>query len=433
MKKVLIILYYWPPSGGGGVQRWVKFTKYLPDQGWEPIVYAPENADYAVQDESLQDEISKDLVVVKHPIWEPYNLYQGFLGKKKKAGVNQAIAGSKTKRSWKENLSIWIRGNFFIPDARKFWIKPSVKFLKQYLKENPVDAIVTTGPPHSLHLIGRKLKKETGVKWIADFRDPWTKIEFYHELKLSKRSDAKHKRLEKAVVREADAIVSVAWTWKKEHQEWGAQFAEVITNGYDSDDFPDKKPPCSDSFQLSHIGTFAHDRDPRTLWEVLSELCTEVPGFREELEIQLIGKTDQQVFASLNDFGLSKNLSHIDYVQHSEAVDKMMRSQVLLLLLNQVEYNAVGRPTGKIYEYLAAERPILCIGPEVSDPGTILEMTNGGDICNFGDKPKMKKLIMGYYNAYKNGSLVQASDEYQQFSRRNTTAQLAEILNMITE
>ena len=187
MKKVLIITYYWPPSGGAGVQRWLKFAKYLSDFGWEPIIYTVENGEYPVLDYDLLDEVPKGITVLKTPIWEPYSIYKKFTGRKKEDKINSGFLSEKKNPKLLEKLSIWIRGNLFIPDARKFWIKPSVNFLTNYLIDNPVDIVVSSGPPHSSHIIALKLKEKNKLPWLADFRDPWTNIYYYKELLLNKK------------------------------------------------------------------------------------------------------------------------------------------------------------------------------------------------------------------------------------------------------
>ncbi|MBK9488199.1 MAG: hypothetical protein IPO07_04910 [Haliscomenobacter sp.] len=196
MKKFLLITYYWPPAGGGGVMRWVKMTKYIRQYGWEPVVYTPENGETAAFDESLAKEVAPALQVVKTPIWEPYQLYKQFLGRKKEEKIYSGFINEGKKESLAQKVSVFIRGNFFIPDARMFWIKPSIKYLTKYLKEHPVDAIVSTGPPHSMHLIAEGVHKATGIPWVADFRDPWTNIDFYKDLRLTSWADARHKALE---------------------------------------------------------------------------------------------------------------------------------------------------------------------------------------------------------------------------------------------
>ena len=210
MKKALVITYYWPPSGGAGVQRWLKFVKYLRSFGWEPVIYTPENPEFPETDHSLDKDVPGQLKVLKQPIWEPYDTYKKILGRRKDEKINAAFLSEKKKNSALENLSVWIRGNFFIPDARKFWIKPSIRFLLHYLQKDPVDVIISTGPPHSMHLIAMKVSGKLGLPWLADFRDPWTNIDFYKDLKLTSWADAIHRRLEKQVLGKADAVTVIS-------------------------------------------------------------------------------------------------------------------------------------------------------------------------------------------------------------------------------
>ena len=193
MKRALIVTYYWPPAGGPGVQRWLKFVKYFKEFGVEPIVYIPENPNYPFVDENFSAEIPSDTEILKHPIKEPYR-FAKFFSKKKTKQMSSGIIPKKDSTAI-EKLMLYVRGNFFIPDARVGWVKPSVKYLSDYLENNDVDVVITTGPPHSLHLIGKQLKKELNVKWIADFRDPWTTIHYHKSLRLNKTSEKKHKAL----------------------------------------------------------------------------------------------------------------------------------------------------------------------------------------------------------------------------------------------
>ncbi|MCB0428063.1 MAG: glycosyltransferase, partial [Mangrovimonas sp.] len=232
LKKVLIVAYYWPPAGGPGVQRWLKFVKYLPDFGIEPIVFVPENASYPIVDESLNTEISSAATVIKFPIKEPYKL-AGFLSKSSK-NISKGIIPDKKKQSLIQQMMLYIRGNFFIPDARIGWVKPSVSFLETYCSEHKIDTLITTGPPHSLHLIGLHLKEKLSLKWITDFRDPWTSIDYHKELKLSKASENKHKALEKQVLTTADQIVVTSESTRLEFEQITSKPIEVITNGYDT-------------------------------------------------------------------------------------------------------------------------------------------------------------------------------------------------------
>ncbi|MEL6672340.1 MAG: glycosyl transferase family 1 [Bacteroidota bacterium] len=438
MKKVLILVYYWPPAGGGGVQRWVKMSAYLKKMGWEPLIYTAEDADYPIIDESLIKEIDPEITVIRRPIFEPRKVYQNLLGgkkqeSKKKSSADEIFYLDPKQRSWKQNLSIWIRGNLFIPDARSFWIGPSFRFLKQYLKKHPVDAIITSGPPHSMHVIGLKLKRALGVNWVADFRDPWTQIEYYDRLMLTGWADRKHKRLEKAVFQEADAIANVADYWNIRANEEGAQQALTITNGYDTRDFQHEPPALSEKFLLLHAGTLANDRNPHTLWEVLEEMASEIPSFREDLRIEVIGKTDPIVLRKAEEAGLSENLISGGYVDHPTAIRKMQAAQVLLLLINDVAFNALGRMTGKIFEYLAAKRPILLIGPVKGDAANVVRETQSGAVADFRDKSTLKSILQEYYRAYQAGNLQVNSQGIEQFSRESTAGKYAELLTSISQ
>ena len=230
-RKVLVITYYWPPSGGAGVQRWLKFVKYLTLMGWEPIVYTPLNPEYPVEDKSLLDEIPPGVTIFKTPIKEPYTIYKKFVGMKSTDKVAANFISDGKKPSWAQKVAVWLRGNFFIPDPRVFWVKPSVRFLSELLEDDPVDVIVTSGPPHSMHLIGLKLKQKYGIPWVADFRDPWTNIDFYHELMLTTVADSIHKRLERKVLTKADLVVTVNRAMQEEFLAKGAKQVSVISNG----------------------------------------------------------------------------------------------------------------------------------------------------------------------------------------------------------
>ncbi len=432
MKKVLIITYYWPPSGGAGVQRWVKFVKYLRDFGWEPIIYIPENPHYPILDKSFEKDLPENLQIIKHPIWEPYSFYKKFMGMKKEEKVQHGFIQEKKQSSLKQSISIWIRSNFFIPDARKFWIKPSIKYLSKYFSQHEKpDVIVSTGPPHSMHLIAMGVKKKLNIPWVADFRDPWTGIDFYDQLKLTKWADRKHRRLERQVLTNADKVISVGWNWAKELNKLGAKKVDVITNGFDDMDFKSVKTlnVKSDKFSLSHIGSLNKDRNSSVLWSALSELVKENPKFKDRLEIKLVGKVDHYVFEDLDKAGLKEFLNKIDYVPHKEIPNVLRNSDILLLLLNNTP-NIEGIITGKIFEYLAAQRSILCIGSGTGDASKIIKETNSGTAVDFNDKDQMKEFILKEFEKYNSGtkSFSDKSEIYK-YSRRNLTKKISEILN----
>ena len=430
MKKLLIITYYWPPAGGSAVYRWLKFTKYLREFGWEPLVYTAENGEYAELDPENAKDIPQGITILKQPIWEPYDLYKKFIGQKKTEKVNVGFLTEKKKPGLTEAVSVWIRGNFFIPDARKFWVKPSVKYLSSWLKENPVDAIVSSGPPHSMHLIAMSLKKRFNIPWVADFRDPWTKIDFYNELHLTWLADRKHHRLEKKVVTTADSIVTVGNEMRKEFEALGAKKAVTITNGFDTADHVEGYVEMDKKFTLAHFGTVNKARNPELLWKVLSELVLENKEFASDLELKFVGRLDSSAREAIDKYNLSPYLNKIDFLLHKEVLLKQRQSQVLLLLINQT-HNAGGILTGKFFEYLAAERPILAIGPIKGDVADILASSKAGQIIDFDDRSGLKDCILEYYAKYKTGQLQVNPTGINSYSRYELTRKLAEVISSI--
>ena len=424
-KKLLIITYYWPPAGGPGVQRWLKFVKYLPDFNIQPIVYIPENPTYPIIDEGLESEVSDNAIILKNKIFEPYGLASVF-GKSKTKKISSGIIPNQKKQSLLEKTLLWVRGNLFIPDARFLWVKPSVKYLKKYIQENNIDTIVTSGPPHSLHLIGLQLKKELTIKWLADFRDPWTTIGYHKALKLSSYAEKKHKALEAAVLNSADTIIVTSKTTKKEFQAITSKPIEVITNGYDVEKVD--KQVLDEKFTLAHIGSFLSERNPRILWQALQELVTENPDFKNDFQLKLIGAVSQEVLDTISEFKLTNYVLNLGYVSHQEAVEHQRKSQVLLLIEINSEATKSIIP-GKLFEYMVSERPIVAIGPEGSDFAEIITSTNTGVFFTYDEKEKLKALLLKYYQEYQNKNLKVNAVGLQQYSRKNLTEKLVELIN----
>lgn len=424
MKKVLIITYYWPPAGGPGVQRWLKFVKYLPDFGMEPVVYIPENPTYPLLDRQLEEEVPASITILKKKITEPY-AWASVFSKNKTRKISSGIIPNKKKQSFLERLMLWTRGNLFIPDARVLWVKPSVAYLSEYIKGNGIDTVITTGPPHSLHLIGLALKKKQHIKWVADFRDPWTTIGYHKALKLSGYAAKKHKDLEREVMQEADFLLVTSQTTKKEFEAITAKPIHVITNGYDVEKVV--KEPLDEKFTLAHIGSFLSERNPRILWKALSELVKEEPGFKEHFQLKLIGATSQEIMETIDEFKLAPYVNNLGYVSHQEAVQHQRKSQVLLLIEIDSEETKSIIP-GKLFEYMVSERPILAIGPEEADFAGILKQTNTGVFALYEEKDLVKETLLKYYKAYLEQNLKVYPVGLQQYSRKNLTKQLADLL-----
>ena len=424
MKKVLIITYYWPPAGGPGVQRWLKFVKYLPDFGIQPIVYIPENPTYPLIDEKLLSEVSDKAIVLKNKIIEPY-AWASIFSKKSTKKISSGIIPNQKKQSFVQKIMLWVRGNLFIPDARVLWVKPSVKFLSEYIQQNNIETIITTGPPHSLHLIGLALKNKLNVKWIADFRDPWTTIGYHSELKLTKSSASKHKKLEKEVMQTADELIVTSPTTKKEFVAITSKPIHVITNGYDSENV--KKQPLDEKFTLAHIGSFLSNRNPQILWQSLQELIAENEEFKKTFELKLIGATSQEVMDAISKFVLTDFVNNLGYVSHQEAVEHQRKSQVLLLIEIDSEETKSIIP-GKVFEYIVSERPIIAIGPKDSDFAEIITSTNTGTFFTYQEKERLKATLFNHFEKFLMGNLSTHAVGLQQYSRKNLTKTLSKLL-----
>ena len=424
VRKALIIAYYWPPAGGPGVQRWLKFVKYLPEFDIEPIVYIPENPSYPIIDHSLENEVSNTITILKQPISEPYK-FAWFLSRNKSDMMSKGIIKTKNKQGLLEKLMLYIRGNYFIPDARKSWIKPSVAYLSKYISKNNIDVIVTTGPPHSLHLIGLELKERLGVKWIADFRDPWTSIGYHKKLKLSNSSKLKHKALESNVLNSADQLVVTSISTKKEFQQLTNRPIEVITNGYDIDSVGSIELDAK--FTLSHIGSLLSGRNPEVLWQVLRDLIHEEKDFANAFQLNLIGSISENVLQSIKNNNLSDYINDIGYVSHNESIKYQKKSQILLLIeINSEQTKAI--IPGKLFEYLVSNRPIIAIGPKDSDVETILEETNTGKYFIYSDYDSLKETILTHFVAFQNAELKSHAIGLQKYSRRVLTKRLSDLI-----
>ena len=423
-KKILIITYYWPPAGGPGVQRWLKFVKYLPDYGFQPIVYVPKNPTYPIIDDGLVAEISSEAIVLKHKIFEPYQIAT-FFSKNKTKNISAGIIPNQKKQTFIVKFLLWIRGNIFIPDARFLWVKPSVKFLQDYIIANNIQTIITSGPPHSLHLIGLQLQQGLNIRWLADFRDPWTTIGYHKQLKLSSFAEKKHKKLEHQVLNAADAIIVTSKSTKIEFEKITVKPISVITNGFDQEAI--SKQTLDSKFSLAHIGSFLSERNPKILWEVLSELCLETDDFKNNLQIKLIGAVSDTIFQTIADFNLTDSFLNLGYISHQAAVVEQRKSQVLLLI--EIDsHDTKSIIPGKLFEYLVSGRPIVAIGPQGSDFAEIIIQTNTGAFFEYHQKQLLKEKIIAYYNLFLKQNLFVDAIGIDQYSRKNLTRALTKLL-----
>ncbi len=416
-KRVLIITYYWPPSGGAGVQRWLKFTKYLPDWSWEPVVLTvkEENASYGQRDESLANELSPTLKVIRTQSFEPYSLYLRISGKKE---IPYGGFSNESNPSVFQKVSRWIRGNFFIPDPRRGWNRYALKAAQKLMLEEKFDAIITTGPPHSTHLIGYCLKRQTGIKWIADFRDPWTDIYYYKDLSHSALAKWYDRKLEKKVLLGSDKIVTVGNVLKEmflsKSQKLSSDKVEVITNGYDTADFEGFDKSVPKHFTITYTGTVSPYYRLEGLVIALKELPVEI---RKNVYIRFVGNISQNMIALFEQAELSSQLEYVGYVSHSQSVEYLFKSALLLLLIPDVKENK-GILTGKFFEYLATGRPILAIGPTDGDVATILKETGAGEIVDYNNVQILSATIRKFYEDYKAEKVNISGKEIEKYSKK---------------
>lgn len=434
LKRVLIITYYWPPSGGIAVLRCLKFAKYLRDYGWEPVIFTARDAHYPTFDDSNDRDLPPDLEVIRQPIWEPYAWYKKFMGKPADENVNNVFYTDEQDGGWKHRLAVWVRSNFFIPDARATWINGSVRRLTDYLQQHPVDAILSDGPPHSNTRIATRVSKRTGIPWLADFQDPWTQVDYYQMLDLTPWGRRRHERMEQEAFRQAKLTTIVSPSWKRDLESIGAKNVRVLYWGYDPDDFAGLTRRPHAKFTLTHLGIMGHDRNPESLFAAVRQLMEEVEGFATDFELRLYGQVDHRVHQSIEQHGISEVVDYRGTISRAEALQETLDSQLLLLLLNQQD-NAAGRIPGKLFEYLAARRPILTFGPTDSDVAAILKDTRSGSVFPYGIAPAgPAQYLRDAYHEYKKGVVAVPTDEerIRKYSHPVLVEQLARWLDEIT-
>ncbi len=427
VRQALLITFYWPPAGGAGVHRWLRLSSYFLQNGWKLHVYCPEKAEWPVIDKDLEKQVSSDLIMIKRPIFEPHK----YIGKKNNPNVSGGFTRN-SKSTLFQKFVIWTRGNLFVPDARVFWIRPSTRFISKYLKEHPeIDTIISTGPPHSMHVIGRNLKQNfPHIKWVTDFRDPWTEIDFYKDLIPGKWADKRQHDLEKACLTECDAVVTISRSSAEDLGKIGNRKVEVITNGYNFPHFDEKKQTLDSKFTIAHFGSMSFPRNPEIVWKVLSDLCKENPEFQQNLQIKLIGPVDYTVFERIEEHQLKANLEFIPLVAHKESIEMQRSAQILLLVANKTG-NVKGILTGKFFEYLGAKRPILAVGEADSDLEKAIHETECGDFISYDDYDHARKTITHWYELYLHQQLISTAKNLHIYSSEYLAKQFCELMEKL--
>lgn len=428
--KVLIITYYWPPSAGSGVQRWLKFVKYLPQSGWEPFVFTPQNPSFSLRDESLLHDVPPEAKVIRLPIWEPYDVFRKLSGIAGKGAAKADDMMSGKKSSWFKRASTWIRGNVFVPDPRVFWVRPATKFLQQFLSDNNISVIVTTGPPHSMHLIGYRLKKRIpDLKWIADFRDPWSQWGLLDSLSVTEPVRTMHRRIERKILQAADVVTTITPFYVRQFESLGKRKVHLLTNGYDAEDFTEMRIVRPDRFVIRHVGIINEKCDPRPFMNVISKLIETNPGFAADIRMEFIGETHPAFRDYVSGIGkLSAVTAFVPTVPHRVLPALYGSSAVLLLILTGYK-DAEGYMPGKLFEYLATGVPVLGVGPDNGDAAALLNETNAGEMIPENDPDKISSVVMEMYQRWRNREApVGGNRNIEQYSRKGVTMKLSGVL-----
>ena len=415
-KKVLIITYYWPPAGGPGVQRWLKLSNYLLENNVKPIIYTPSNPKYPSIDESLLNDVNSEIEVIKQPIFEPFgNLFS----KIRKKGIPK-----KNDQSIFDKFLIYLRGNLFIPDSRIFWVNSSVNFLSKYILENNIESIITTGPPHSLHLIGLKLKSILNISWYADFRDPWTKINYHKELKLSLRSKKKHLELESKVLNSCDRIIVTSNKLLKEYNKIAKTPISLITNGFD---YQKLQLELDEEFSITHIGRLLPERNPKILWNALKELCIINKNFKNNLKINFIGNVSENLRNEMKTNDLENSVVYHNYIKYNDTIPYLIKSQILLLIESDDNESSYAIPA-KIFEYINSGRPIIAIGPKDSEIKQIIDETKSGKYFLYSEYDELLSYLSNSYYKYESKNLHSTSINIDKYHRKNLAKKLSQII-----
>ncbi|MDX1740717.1 MAG: glycosyltransferase, partial [Rhodothermales bacterium] len=375
MKRLLLISYYFPPSGGPGVQRTLKFVKYLPDNGWLPTVLTvdPKRAAYPDLDASLMADVPENADVVRTRSWDPYGSYARLQGRSKDDAVGVSFVQEESG-GLVQRIALWTRANLFVPDARIGWLPFAKKAAAALHDHEPFDAVLTTGPPHSSHLVGRWLARHRKLPWVVDLRDPWTGIHYYSRLPVTRIAATRDRRYERSVIEEADAVVVVSPGMIENLSRRVVRNYNLIPNGFDPADFPDASVARSSSFSIRHLGTLSASQNPVAVWEGLRRLRS---SEGTQAEIELIGNVDPEIVAEIRNRGLDRYVHLRPYVEHDRAIRLMQEASLLLLVIPDVTKSGE-IVTGKIFEYLASGRPIMGIGPPDGDAANILRESGGG-------------------------------------------------------
>ncbi len=434
MKKILFITYYWPPGGGPGVQRGIKLTKYLPSFGIEPLVMSvrPDKASYPVVDETLLEQINPALAIVRTDSCEPMLAYTRIIPG---ATLPKPGFADESSPSFSKKITRFIRGNFFIPDARRGWNKYLVRECRKIIKTQEIAAIFCTSPPHSTQLAAMQLSRETGIPWIADLRDPWTDIYYNRHLLRTHIANSIDRRYERKVLLTADRIITVSVSLRKVLLEKSAkldpQKVVVIPNGFDHEDFTELQQTQEDVFRIAYTGTMTDDYPIDGFIRSVELFLKTNPGCR--YQVDLAGHFSGKSLRKLNESAISAHVNILGVLHQKDTIALMKRSSVLLLIIPDAPKNE-GIVTGKLFEYIGAGNPVLGFGPTHGDAAAIIEPNGWGRMFDYKDPIQAAGYLEEVYkNRERNTDKLTITDARMQYSRRAQAGEVARLIINLTE
>ncbi len=432
MKSVLVVAYYFPPSGGPGVQRVLKYIQYLPLYGWNPIVLTVSNGDFPARDESLLAKIPSNIHVERTHIYEPYDLYRMFMGVKKDTPIDVNVIKKETqKRSMKEQVAEWVRGTFFIPDARIGWMPSAVPAGLELIKKFNIQAIYSSSPPYTASLIARQLKRKTGLRWVAGLRDPWTQF-----LTTPNRwflPAAVDRSLEHSVFREADAV-ECAWEGivkdaLGKYPDLPKEKFHHISNGFDSADFPVAEHGRNAKFTITYTGSMYGRRNPASFFAALELLIGQGTLDPRLLHLRFVGRFGAEIHQMFESASFRSSIEVIGYVPHERSVQYLLESDALLLIVDEAKESEEIVP-GKVYEYVGVRRPIIAVAPQQSAIAGLLRETRAGETAHQSEIEACADIILNYYEHWKSDTPYNDfnGDAITAYERRSLTGRLAQLL-----
>ncbi len=424
MKKVLLITYFWPPAGGPGVQRVLKFAKYLPEFGWQPVVLTVSNGEYPALDTSMENEVPPDTHVVKTKSIEPFALFKKFTGRRKEDKISTYLLTEKKAKNILESILKWVRINIVLPDAKIGWLPFAVREGIRLVRSEKIDLIFSSSPPHTVQLIAANIARKTGIKWIADFRDPWLEIVYYQNLKRFLLSQKVDRMLEKKVLLQADRVICISesirslFKSKLNHNKF-----DVLPNGFDARDFESIDGGKEDIFTITYTGVLSDERIPYGLIPAIKRMKTNAMDF----QLRLVGAVCAKFIKLLDAEGLLQNTRIIDYVPHTQALGYLKKSSVLLLVIDDVPQNQ-GFLSGKIFDYLGSKIPVLAFGPVDGDAAKILNDTSSGTMIDYHDSDQAYDWLVQAYHSRQEW-ISKYKFNVEAFERKHLTGQLVKIFD----